>query len=187
MEMEKEGAKLATPTRYKCAYCKQINLRNAHQCSSCGQSFHKACLLKNHKYTNEHGVLIECDGHEIMDTVSVASSVSSVSRKKRKRYDEEIDVSDIAEKVDTLIDRVEEIGLNVDEFKYDFKNIAMEIFVDFKDDSMKAVREIVKEEMQKSTGGSHDSKTEQGKSLRKPVSYADISKGSKTETVVIEP
>lgn len=95
--MNIDGAKLVTPTRHTCAHRKQTNLKSANQCSGCGQLFHKACLLKNHKYTNEIGSLVDCDGHEIPDNNSVASSVSSVTRKKRKRYDEEIDVSDIAE------------------------------------------------------------------------------------------
>ncbi|CAG5093257.1 Protein of unknown function [Cotesia congregata] len=156
-------------------------------CSGCGQLFHKACLLKNHKYTNERGEQIECVGHEISDNVSVASSVSSVTRKKRKRYDEEIDVSDIADKVDTLIDRVQEIGVNVEDFRYEIKNIAMQLFLDIKDDSMKTVREIVREEVQNVIGGSNDCKTEEVKSFKKLASYADRAKGSKTETVVIEP
>ncbi|CAG5093262.1 Protein of unknown function [Cotesia congregata] len=185
--MDVEGAKQVTPTRHTCAHCKQTNLRSANQCSGCGQLFHKACLLKNHKYTNERGEQIECVGHEISDNVSVASSVSSVTRKKRKRYDEEIDVSDIADKVDTLIDRVQEIGVNVEDFRYEIKNIAMQIFLDIKDDSMKTVREIVREEVQNVIGGSNDCKTEEVKSFKKLATYADRAKGSKTETVVIEP
>ncbi|CAG5090297.1 Protein of unknown function, partial [Cotesia congregata] len=145
--MNLDGAKTVTPTRHTCAHCKQTNLKSANLCNGCGQLFHKACLLKNHKYVNESGEQIECIGHEIPDNTSVASSVSSVTRKKRKRYDDEIDVSDIVDKVDILIDRVEELGVNVADYRSEIRNIATEIFLDFKDDVVKEVRGAVKEEV----------------------------------------
>ncbi|XP_044591359.1 uncharacterized protein LOC123269589 [Cotesia glomerata] len=185
--METERSKLVTPTRHTCALCKQTNLRSANQCNGCGQLFHKACLQKNHKYVNEFGELIECVGHEIPDNVSTASSISSVSRKKRRRYDEEIDVSDIAEKVDILVDRVEEVGINVVEFKSELKNIATEIFMDFKNDLVKTVRETVMDEFKKLTSGNIDGKIEHVENNKKQFSYTDMVKGLSKETVIIEP
>ncbi|CAD6210518.1 GSCOCG00010911001-RA-CDS, partial [Cotesia congregata] len=146
---------------------------------------------------NESGEQIECIGHEIPDNTSVASSVSSVTRKKRKRYDDEIDVSDIVDKVDILIDRVEELGVNVADYRSEIRNIATEIFLDFKDDVVKEVRgavkeevrEVVKEEVQlrKVISGNSDGKTEQVKKTNEQLLYAEKVKNSKTETVVVEP
>lgn len=186
--MDIDGAKLVTPTRYTCSHCKQTNLRAAHQCSGCNQLFHKACLQKNHKYVNDIGELTECVGHEIPDDISVASSVSSVTRKKRKRYDEEVDVADIAEKVDLLLEKVEEIGINVEERKYEFRKIATEILLDIKDDLLKEVREVVKDEFKKlNLSGPRDGNSEQVMASKKKPTYAELMKGSKSETVIVEP
>ncbi|XP_044591361.1 uncharacterized protein LOC123269592 [Cotesia glomerata] len=117
--------------------------------------------------------------------MSVASSISS--RNKRKRCQDETDVADVGEKIDIIMEKMEEIGYSMEVFREEFKSIAIEVLQDFKKDLMKAVREIVQFEIKKLTGINTERKIEQINVTRKQSSYAEKLKGSKTETVVVEP
>lgn len=176
---------MSPPGKFTCALCKQLNLRTPYYCSSCNQTFHKGCLVKNHKFKNDKDEFVDCIGHEVDDNASVFSSASTESRRKRKRSIEDCDVNDLA---DTIIDKLEDMGIVVYSLKEDVTNMVAGELDSFKKEILESVSEIVKREIQKALNSNLQQFPDNLiKSNSVKQSYAAIARNSKTISVVVEP
>lgn len=133
---------------------------------------------------NNQGEIVDCPGQEIDDVESVFSTASIESKRKRKRT---FDDMDLYEKVEELVDKLEDIGVDLKGLKNEVAGIIAEKFSGFKMELELLIKETVRNEIKKINNEKNENIKEIGKAKNVQKTYAEKAKNAQVRNVVIEP
>lgn len=171
-----------------CHFCKQASVKNPFICSGCKNVFHRSCRSKKHKVINMVGDIVTCvgDDPDQMDTESVKSNDSKRSY-KRKRSEKEDGENEVSDKLDLLLDRIDDLDTDNDVLKNEIKLYIKTELDAFKKELLDAVSKNVRKELLEMNRGSVNEKVTSDTYSSRVDSYAARLKQSQIESIVVEP